>query len=379
LEFPRRGKGFRVLLGGPPLVCFEGGWGRVLQAGAFMAETVFVADIGTSKISAAILDRDGKVLARRTESLDASATIGPVKQIVRIASELAQARDKYSAAGIAVAGIVRSDGTACAPDLPGWEKLPLTRLLQTKLRVPVVVESNNNAAVLGETWRGAGRGKHDVVVLTVGVTVGAGIISGGRLLLGAHRLSGSAGWMAVSEADGFEVRKFGGVEAFASEPAIVRTARNAVVAGCGGALAEFESDAFTAEDIADLARRGDATCKQIYRRAGKLLGLAVANLVNLFDPEVVVFGGPLVAATDLFWDELTHTALSRCHPMAARQVRIRISGLGEDANLHGAGYLAWQSANIAASPPVSYEDPHQVSAKKVKKKLSAARAHAVAR
>jgi glucokinase len=344
-----------------------------------MAETVFVADIGATKMSAAILDRDGKVLARRTESLDVSATLGPVKQIARIASELGQARDKYSAAGIAVVGMVRCDGTVCAQELPGWDKVPLTRLLQSKLRVPVVVESNYNAAVLGETWRGAGRGKNDVVVLTAGVTVGAGIISGGRLLRGAHGLSGSAGWMAVSEADGFEVRKFGGLEACASEPAIVRAAKNAVVAGFGGALAEFEPDAFAAEDIAELARRGDATCKQIYRRAGKLLGLAVANLVNLFDPEVVVFGGSLVSATDLFWDELTHTALSRCHPIAARQVRIRISGLGEDANLHGAGYLAWQSANTAASPPAAYEDPHQVSAKKVKKKLPSPRAHAVAR
>ncbi len=344
-----------------------------------MAETVFVADVGTTKISAAVLDRDGKLLARRTESLDVSATLGPVKQMARIASELGQARVKYNAAGIAVVGTVRSDGTVCAHDLPGWDKVPLARLLQSKLRIPVVVESNYNAAVLGETWRGAGRGKNDVVVLTAGMTVGAGIVSGGRLLRGAHDLAGSAGWMAVSEADGFEVRKFGGVEAFTSEPALVRAAKNAVAAGCGGALAEYEPDAFAAEDIAELARRGDATCKQIYRRAGKLLGLAVANLINLFDPEVVVFGGPLASASELFWDELTHTALSRCHPMAARQVRIRISGLGEDANLHGAGYLAWQSANSAASPPAAYEDPHQVSANKVKKKLPSARAHAVAR
>ena len=344
-----------------------------------MAETVFVADISATKISAAVLDRDGKVLARRTESLDASATLGPVKQILRIASELGQARDKYSAAGIAVAGMVRCDGTVCARDLPGWDKVPLTRLLRSKVRMPVVVESNYNAAVLGETWRGAGRGKNDVVVLTAGATVGAGIISGGRLLRGAHGLSGAAAWMAVSDADGFEVRKFGGLEAFASEPAIVRAAKSAVVAGFGGALAEFEADTFTAEDVAELARRGDATCKQIYRRAGKLLGLAVANLVNLVDPEVVVFGGSLVSATDLFWDELSHTALSRCHPITARRVRIRISGLGEDANLHGAGYLAWQSANSAASPPAAYDDPHQISAKNVKKKLPSPRAHAVAR
>jgi glucokinase len=344
-----------------------------------MAETVFVADIAAGKLSAAVLDRDGKLLARRTESADFSATLAPVKQLVRIASELSHRRLKYSAAGIAIPGLVHRDGTVCARNLPGWEKVPLARLLRAKLRVPVTVESDRNAAVLGETWRGAGRGRQDVIVLTAGAGIGVGIICGGRLLRGAHELAGSAGWMAVSDTDGFEVRKFGGLEAFASEPAIVRAGRKAVEAGSGGALAEYEPEAFTAEDVADLARRGDTTCKQIYRHAGKLLGLAVANLINLFDPEVVVFGGSLAAASDLFWSDLTQTALSRCHPVAARQVRIRISGLGDDSNLHGAGYLAWQGANAAGSPPAIYEDPHQVSAKKVKKKAPRPRAHAASR
>jgi glucokinase len=344
-----------------------------------MAETVFVADVGASKLSAAVVDRDGKLLARRTESADFSATLAPVKQMVRIASELSQGRLKYSAAGVAVPGLVQRDGAVSVRNLPGWEKVPLARLLRAKLRVPVTVECDRNTAVLGETWRGAGRGKQDVIVLTAGAGIGVGIICGGRLLRGAHELAGSAGWMAVSEADGFEVRKFGGLEAFASEPAIVRAARKAVEAGLGGELAEYEPGVFSAEEVAELARRGDATCKQIYRRAGKLLGLAVANLINLFDPEVVVFGGSLAAASDLFWSDLTQTALARCHPVSARQIRIRISGLGEDANLHGAGYLAWQVANAADSPPAIYEDPHQVSAKKVKKKAPRPRTHAASR
>ena len=336
-----------------------------------MALTVFVADIGSSKVSAAVLDRDGKVLARRAESLDLATPLTPVKQIARIASELCHGRSQYSAAGFAVGGLVRRDGMVYSDELPGWDKLALGRLLQAKLQVPVVVERNYNAAALGETWHGVGRGKDDVVVLSAGVTVGAGIISGGRLVRGAHDLSGSAGWMVVSEADGFEVRKFGGLEAFASEPAIVRAAKNAVTSG-SGALSECEPDGISVEDIADMARRGDVTCKQIFRRAGKLLGFAVANLINVFDPEVVVFGGSLIAATDLFWDELTHTAQSRCHPIAARRVRIRISGLGEDANLHGVGYLAWQTASPAASAGTAS------TAKRMKKKLPLSD-HALAR
>jgi glucokinase len=342
-----------------------------------MADTVFVADLEVSKILAAVLDRDGKVLSRRDESLDVAKPLSPVKQLLRIASDLGQGRTMFSAAGIAVRGTVRSDGTVSVPDLAEWEKVPLGRLLHSKLQIPVVVESGPNAAALGETWRGAGRGKKDVVVLTAGATIGAGIISGGHLLRGAHHLAGSAAWMVVCEADGFEVRKFGGLQAFASEPAIVRAARNAAEAASAGVLAERHPEAFSADEVAELARRGNSACMQIYRRVGKLLGLAVANLISIFDPEVVVVGGSLVSASDLFWDDLTHTALARCHPVAARQLRIRVSGLGPDANLHGAGYLAWQSANQTLSSSLS-EDP-QVSAKKVKRKVLAPRVQAAAR
>lgn len=343
-----------------------------------MAQTVLVADVGANKLSAAVLDRDGRVLARRTESLDIATTHAPVRQIARIATELAIGRAGFCAAGIAVAGLVRRDGTVCAGNIAGWEKVPLARLLEAKLRIPIFVVSDRHAAVLGETWRGAGRGRNNVVVLTVGASVGVGVICGGRLLRGAHDLSGAVGWMAVGESDGFEVRKFGGLEAFVSEPAIVRAARKAMQTGVGEELAEFDPDTFTAEDIAELARRGNAICLQLYRRAGTLLGLAVANLISVFDPDVVVFGGSLASASDLFWDELTHTALARCFPVSARLARIRISGLGNDANLLGAGYLAWQGANAAASPLASSEDPHLVSAKKVKRK-PAARVQAAAR
>jgi glucokinase len=157
--------------------------------------------------------------------------------------------------------------------------------------------------------------------------------------------------MVVSEADGFEVRKYGGLEAFASAAGIVRAAKNAMDAGFGGELAEYDPEAFTAEDIAELARRGNLACRQIYRRVGKLLGLATANLISLFNPQVVVFGGELAAAADLFWDELTQTAVARCLPLSGRRIRIRLSGLGADANLYGAAYLAWQAADQRTNVP----------------------------
>jgi glucokinase len=226
------------------------------------------------------------------------------------------------------------------PTSPGWNRIPLAALVRKKLRVPVQVESDRNAAVVGEVWRGAARGKSDAVVLLIGTGIGAGIMSGGRLLRGAHELSGCAGWMVVSEADGDDVRRFGGLEAFACGPALIRAATSNIEAGFGGRLATLSAEQLTTQNIARLAREGDPFARQIFQRAGKLLGMAVANIISLFDPEVVTISGGMIGAADLFFDMLQETALARCQPLAARKVHIKISRLGNDANLLGMARLA---------------------------------------
>ena len=313
--------------------------------------TVFAADLGGSKLAAALLTGQGKFLTRKTEAVNTSSTLAPVEQICRLIGELA-GKKKVSAAGVAVPGLVRRNGTVWAPNLPGWEEVPLASLVRKRLRIPVYVESDRNAAVLGEAWLGAGRGKSDVLVLLVGTGIGAGILSGGRLLRGAHELSGCAGWMAVSEADGNDVRRHGGLEAFACGPALVRAAASSIEAGLGGKLASLSRGELTPEAIARLAREHDPLAGQIFQHMGKLLGLAVANLISLFDPQVVIVSGGMIAAADLFFDTLKETALERCQPLAAKQVRIKLSRLGNDANLLGMAYLAG-SASKPAKPSIT--------------------------
>src|SRR5690242_17627741 len=145
-----------------------------------MPHVVFAADVGQKALSAALLDTDGKFLARKTQAVDLSSTLAPVEQIFRLARELA-GKDRIRAAGIAVPGLVRRNRTVCAPNLPGWEKVPLEHLLRKRLQVSVQVESDRNAAVLGEAWQGGARDKSDVVVLVVGTGIGAGVLSGGEL------------------------------------------------------------------------------------------------------------------------------------------------------------------------------------------------------
>jgi glucokinase len=290
-----------------------------------MPPVVFAADLGGTKLACAVVDSAGKILARRTEPVDTSSPRAPVAQITRVADDL-RARWKYSAAGVAVPGLARRNGTVWAPNLPGWERMPLVRLLRAQLNTPVIVDSDRNAVVTGEAWRGAARGKSDVVVLIIGTGIGAGILSGGRLIRGAHELSGCAGWMCVTDDEPALARKIGGLESLAAGPAIARLSRTE-----------------SAEELAELARTGDQKAQKTFHRAGHLLGRGVANLISLFNPQVVVLTGGLTKAADLFVDELQSTALARCQPLIAREVKIRVSRLQANANLLGAAKLALES------------------------------------
>ena len=302
------------------------------------ANCVLAVDLGGTKLAVALVNRTGKVLRQKSMSVDLSSTLAPVRQIVELARELAcgkGVRGGIAAVGVAVPGLVRRDETVWAPNLPGWKRMALARRLNQALGVPVVVESDRNAAVLGEAWRGAARGKNDAIVLMLGTGIGAGILSGGRLVRGAHELSGCAGWMVVADEYGPEARRAGQLESLAAGPAIASAAKKALTRGIGGLLEEIPAERITAYEVAEAARRGDPVSIEVYLEAGRLLGYCVANLVSLFDPEIVVIGGGLVKASDLFLDALRKAMKERAQPIAGKQVRVVVSRLGGEANLLG--------------------------------------------
>jgi glucokinase len=307
------------------------------------ANCVLAVDLGGTKLAAALVDSDGKVLTRKSVQVDGSSALTPVKQILELARELVggkSLRGRVAAAGVAVPGLVRRDGSVWAPNLPGWKKMALARRLKSALGVTVVVESDRNAAVLGEAWRGAARGKSDAIVLMVGTGIGAGILSGGRLVRGAHELSGCAGWMVVTDKPGPEAQRLGQLESLAAGPAIARAAKRELARGKGGLLKEIPMDMIDAYKIAEAARRGDMLAIEVYLKAGRLLGYAVANLVSLFDPEIVVIGGGLAGASDLFLDTLRTAMKERAQPIAAKKMKVAISRLGGEANLLGMAWVA---------------------------------------
>lgn len=303
-------------------------------------------DIGGTKIAAAMVSRRGKILARITEAVDASSKSGPIRQIRRIARELAQTSQVsqvFAAAGVAVPGLVRPSGTVWAPNVKGWEHMPLRTRLERALAIRFAIESDRNAAALGETWMGTARGKSDAVVLIIGTGIGAGIIAGGHIVRGAHELSGCAGWLVVNESYVNEARHLGQLEAFTAGPGIARSAAKLIQGGAQGLLREYSTN-ITTREVAEAAREGDAEALAIFEQAGKMMGRAVANIVSMFDPEVVIIGGGMAVTSDLFMPSLMSSMKEWAQPLASRQVRVKVSQLKGDANLLGAARIAWSVA-----------------------------------
>lgn len=320
---------------------------------------VLAVDLGGTKCSAAIVDRKGKIITRRTEPVDITSSSAPVLQMIRLARDLAAGRklnQAYAAAAVAVPGLVRRNGTVWAPNLPGWERMPLANRLTRSLGIPVQVESDRNAAVLGESWLGAARGKSDAIVLMIGTGIGAGILSGGSILRGAHELSGCAGWLTVTREEVRAAQGCGELESLVAGPAIARAAQQRLMGGEQSSLSRLNPAHLTAHDVAIAAREGDPLALDIFNRAGRLLGFAVANLVSILDPEIIVLGGGMAAVADFYLRPLQQAMLERAQPLAAKGVKIVVSRMADTVNLIGCGRLAWQastqdSANNSATSP----------------------------
>ena len=277
--------------------------------------------------------------------MDVSSASAPVQQIVQLAEDLAKGERlelAYSAAAVAVPGLVRRNGTVWAPNLPGWEDMPLAKRLTRSLGIPVRVESDRNAAVLGESWVGAARGKSDAIVLMIGTGIGAGILSGGRIIRGAHELSGCAGWLTVTREEVHTSGTNGELESLVAGPAIARAAQQRLRGGAASRLAKLDLSKITAHDVAAAAREGDPLAVDIFNRAGRLLGFGVANLISLLDPQVVILGGGLASVADLYLAPLRQAMMERAQPIAAEKASVVVSRIPDTVNLLGCARLVWE-------------------------------------
>jgi glucokinase len=227
--------------------------------------------------------------------------------------------------GVIVPGIfTASTGRAWCPNLWGLDEVPLLARLRDRVRAPVVIDSDRAGYVLGESWLGAARGMRDVAFVAVGTGIGVGVLADGRVLAGAHGIAGAAGWFALTPEWDERYRATGCWEAESAGPAIAE-----------------RSGAPDAGAVIGAARNGDARARAALDHAARFLGMGIANLISLLNPEAIVLGGGVMqGGGDLLLDPIRREALRWAQPIAAGRCRIELTHLGEDAGLLGAARLA---------------------------------------
>ena len=244
-----------------------------------------------------------------------------------------------SSIGMNVPGpfVVETGKTSSPPIMPGWDGYPIRSHLEEIWKVPVTIGNDAEFGALGEWAYGAGRGESNLVYIKVGTGVGAGLLLDGHIYRGTTGSAGEIGHITIQENGPLcTCGNHGCLEAMAGGHAIARKAREAIQAGRRTQLSAISPDQIRAFDVAGAAQRGDLVAQQIIADAGLYLGIAVASLVNLVNPSIVVIGGGVSQLGDMLLEPIRKTVLERSLNSAARIVRIASAVLGRRASSMGA-------------------------------------------
>jgi glucokinase len=301
-------------------------------------------DVGGTKTAALRVTAEGGVLARSVLSTPADDQRGMVVAIIAATTEVLT--PDVGAVGIAAAGLVEfpTGILRFAPNL-AWRDLKLVEEIGGAFGLPTIAENDATAAAWAEVRFGAARGCHDALFVGVGTGIGGGIVSDGRLVRGAHGFAAEIGHIVV-EPDGpvCGCGNHGCLEQVASGSAITRQGRKAATRHPHSLIAELsggDPERVTGELVADAARRGDAAATGILTEVGFRLGQGIAGLVNVLDPEVVVVGGGVADAGELFLAPVRDAYQRHVEGRHHRpDVPIVPAKLGNDAGAVGAAVLA---------------------------------------
>jgi len=308
-------------------------------------------DLGGTKIIGAIFNSEGHILSKKS-SLLLLREGKEVGELVRhIIDELIDSYKGYDshidAIGICVPGIANSKtGKVWAPNIKGWDDYPLQQEIEEHINnanVKVDIASDRTCYILGETWQGAACGCSDALFIAVGTGIGVGILADGRILHGRGDIVGAAGWLALSSPYLREYKTWGCFESHASGNGIAYQARKILKEGKEfktSALYKMDADSIKAKHIFAAYEEEDPLAVHILDNAIKFWGMAAANLVSLFNPEKIIWGGGVFGPASYYLDRIYKEACKWAQPISIKQASFEKSELSGDAGLIGAGYLA---------------------------------------
>ena len=318
-------------------------------------------DIGGTKLAVGMVTESGQVLSRKESPTDAGRYVNGLATIAGLLRETAQI------AGVEITGIgIGSTGPVDpftgkfgeVDFLPGWRGQNPAEDLARMFHVQVALENDADAAALAEAGWGAGKNKSRLIYVTVGTGIGGGIVFDGRLYRGVDGAHPELGHQVIDPAGPLCSCGFRGCwESLAAGPAMVAWLD-------ANAPADYpHREHLTAKRICQLARQDDALAHQAVEREAYYLGIGLANLINLFTPDVIVLSGSLMKSALLFLDGIRRVIWRGCRFVPFEKTELALASLGEDSNLIGAARV-WHDG-IQHGVPLASGPPHsgQISAK----------------
>ena len=305
--------------------------------------SVLALDVGGTKLAAGVVFPDGSVQSFvQTETVVGEGPTAVLKRLLELGEQaLADSGSAVVAVGVGCGGPLdpQTGVILGPPGLPGWDEVPLGRLVAERFDLPTYVENDATAAALGE-YRWGGWDRRSLVYLTVSTGFGGGLVADGKLFRGAADQGGELGHVVVDwqgRSCGCGAR--GCAEAYVSGTSIARRALEAVAHRPGSSLARLA--VITAKDVAEQARAGDVVAREVWDETTAMLGRMVAVLINVCEPELVVLGGGVTRAGDQLLMPVREAALRQAMPPAAAACDVVLSRHGDAVGVLGAAAIAF--------------------------------------
>ncbi len=317
-------------------------------------------EFDADRVIAILVDLNGTVIANTHQGLETFPTknnlweaspdadmrhsVAIIEKIISVASALCQGvpSEKILGIGIADPGVVNSkEGVSLFSSLiPNWENVPLKKILSEKLKISVKLIGAPKAKVLAEFNSGLGKGVKNLLFIEFGSGIACGVISDGKLLRGANEMAGELGHTHISD-DGpvCGCGSYGCLEAVAAMPSIVKKIKKSIKAGSESLIKYSEDREITTSRIFEAANKGDKLCLNILNESANYLGLGIANSINLFNPEMVIFDKRMTLCGEFFIEEIKRVIKRQALRFATENLRFGISSLGEKAGPLGAANL----------------------------------------
>ena len=316
-------------------------------------------DLGATHIIGVLVDLSGRILDRVfyeiRPGLPVDIIIEQMKTIGRRLLESGATTSTIRAVGVCAPGFIdRSTGTSIiAENIPGWHDVDLKGLFEAEFARPVFADDSSRAFATAEMQVGEGKGRNNFLLVDLGYGIGSAVVAGGALYCGAGNKSGEIGHMIV-KVDGpvCTCGNRGCLEAVASGRAIAQLAADGMRGGGSSLLAGLthgHPETVTAQDVAIGASMGDGLCASLFRDAGELIGLAVANAVNVLNPSRVILAGGLLGAGAVLEESIEKALGKFAMKEIVGDMDVRVSRLGIDGSALGIAFLAMTQALEAAT------------------------------